>query len=188
MDKVRGRHVSIQTMQTEAGGGHRNCEFPVIDPKLTGQRHDEVVCACDTRQGVQGTTQGLIKLAFPREGEKEGRGGLRTIGYYDPGPRRFCGEPCLIPKSRSRSGSGSEEGTSSFWVIASVHDAATLKADVVILDGDDLSSGPVATLHLPHALPMSLHGAWSEQFLGPEDEDAAAANDFFRSTRVLAVI
>ena len=141
------------------------------------------------------TTQALIKLAFTTTyttTSTTGQGkGLQTVGYYDPGPRRFCGEPCLIPKSEKSYPSSSLEGQGqrqrSFWVIASIHDAVTLKADICILDGDNLSAGPVANLHLPHALPMSLHGCFSDEFFGPGDRDASSSESFFRSTRVIAV-
>lgn len=36
-----------------------------------------------------------------------------------------------------------------------------------------IEAGPVATLHLPHALPYGLHGAWVPEYLGPDPRDPA---------------
>ena len=53
LDKAAGRHLSIEKMATDEQG-HRNCEFPIIDQPLTGLKHEEVICACDTPHGVSG--------------------------------------------------------------------------------------------------------------------------------------
>lgn len=69
-----------------------------------------------------------------------------------------------------RPGSG-REGDG--WLIVAVHNADTEKADVHIFDAEALSSGPLATLHLPHRLPVSLHGAWDQVYRGPDPENLA---------------
>ena len=33
-------------------------------------------------------------------------------------------------------------------------------ADVVILHAQDLQAGPVATIHIPHRVPIGFHGNW----------------------------
>jgi len=53
-----------------------------------------------------------------------------------------------------------------------VHNGASGKADLVILDARCLSAGPVATIHLPHFLPAGLHGSWSSQVFGAASEGA----------------
>ncbi len=35
-----------------------------------------------------------------------------------------------------------------------------------------LGEGPVAVIHLPHALPTGLHGTWTDEYLGPDPGDA----------------
>jgi all-trans-8'-apo-beta-carotenal 15,15'-oxygenase len=60
------------------------------------------------------------------------------------------------------------------WVLVTVHDAASDKGKLVILDAKQLSKGPVATLHLPHFLPAGLHGSWCEQVFDGEMLDSAA--------------
>ena len=48
-------------------------------------------------------------------------------------------------------------------MLVAVHDAATGKGDLAILDARSLASGPVATIHLPHLLPAGLHGSFSPE-------------------------
>ena len=38
--------------------------------------------------------------------------------------------------------------------------ARTRTADVVILHAQDLAAGPVATIHIPHRVPIGFHGNW----------------------------
>lgn len=46
------------------------------------------------------------------------------------------------------------------WVMAYAWDAAENSACVVIVDGQDFSSDPVATIHLPQRVPFGFHGNW----------------------------
>jgi all-trans-8'-apo-beta-carotenal 15,15'-oxygenase len=48
-------------------------------------------------------------------------------------------------------------------VLVAVHNAATGKGDLAILDARALGAGPVATIHMPHLLPAGLHGSFSEE-------------------------
>ena len=47
-------------------------------------------------------------------------------------------------------------------MLVAVHDAATGKGSLAILDASRLAAGPVATIRLPHILPAGLHGSFSE--------------------------
>ena len=46
------------------------------------------------------------------------------------------------------------------WVLAYVHNADRNACDVVILDAQDFSGAPVATVHLPVRVPFGFHGNW----------------------------
>ena len=41
-----------------------------------------------------------------------------------------------------------------------MHDETTKTANVVILDAQNFSSEPVATVHLPQRVPFGFHGNW----------------------------
>lgn len=70
---------------------------------------------------------------------------------YFAGPTCTFQEPTFIPK-------GDKEGEG--WLIALVNHLDVLRNDVVILDAQNLSKGPVATIHLPLKLKLGLHGNW----------------------------
>jgi carotenoid cleavage dioxygenase len=46
------------------------------------------------------------------------------------------------------------------WLLAFVHDAGRDAADVVVLDAEDFTAPPVATVHLPVRVPFGFHGNW----------------------------
>jgi all-trans-8'-apo-beta-carotenal 15,15'-oxygenase len=52
------------------------------------------------------------------------------------------------------------------WVLTLVYDAEHHRSDVVILDGRDLTKGPLARLHLKHHVPYGLHGSFVPQVFG----------------------
>jgi 8'-apo-carotenoid 13,14-cleaving dioxygenase len=41
-----------------------------------------------------------------------------------------------------------------------VTDMNTRTADVLILPAHDPAAGPVATIHIPHRVPIGFHGNW----------------------------
>jgi carotenoid cleavage dioxygenase len=45
-------------------------------------------------------------------------------------------------------------------VLAYVYDAADDRSDVVVLDAQDFTAPPVATIHLPVRVPFGFHGSW----------------------------
>lgn len=46
------------------------------------------------------------------------------------------------------------------WLFVCVYRRATDTSDLVILDGRNINSGPVATVRLPRRIPAGFHGAW----------------------------
>ncbi|EFJ44398.1 hypothetical protein VOLCADRAFT_95405 [Volvox carteri f. nagariensis] len=163
----------------------RTAEFPVTDPRVTGRPHRVIWTGCDAVDDplLWGPIQAIARvevdpqlgltssgsaaasssssssLSTSPQGAAEGV----SVDVWYAGERRFPGEPMFIPRpGSSREGEG--------WLLVAVHNAATQKGEVVILDAQNLSAGPLATLHLPHRLPAGLHGSWDTCFAGPEDE------------------
>lgn len=62
-------------------------------------------------------------------------------------------EPVFVPRS---DGAAEDDG----WVLAYVYDAADDRSDVVVLDAQDFTAPPVATIHLPVRVPFGFHGSW----------------------------
>jgi carotenoid cleavage oxygenase len=47
------------------------------------------------------------------------------------------------------------------FMVAYVYDAAEGRTDVVILEAQDFSGDPVATVRLPVRVPFGFHGSWA---------------------------
>jgi carotenoid cleavage dioxygenase len=62
-------------------------------------------------------------------------------------------EPVFVPRSADAT---EDDG----WVLAYVHDEARDACDIVVLDAQDFSAPPVATVHLPVRVPFGFHGNW----------------------------
>ncbi len=62
-------------------------------------------------------------------------------------------EPVFAPASPD---AGEDEG----WVISLTHDTSSGESRLVIIDAQDFSGKPVATVHLPRRVPYGAHGSW----------------------------
>ncbi|MDW6063065.1 carotenoid oxygenase family protein [Streptomyces sp. FXJ1.4098] len=108
-------------------------EFPRIDDRLAGLASVYGHMTCDSS---------LVRYDLAT--------GATTA--HDFGPGRTPGEAAFAPADDVAGGPG--------WLMTYVHDAATDRSDLVILDADDLASDPVATVHLPARVPFGFHGNW----------------------------
>ncbi|MFE3645164.1 carotenoid oxygenase family protein [Streptomyces sp. NPDC059169] len=119
----------------------RAAEFPRIDDRLAGRnaRFGHVTADADP-VGRAGAALHRYDL----------RSGGATSHVFGPG--RTPGEAVFVPADDSPGGAG--------WLMTFVHDAATDRSDLVILDADRLAEAPVATVHLPRRVPFGFHGSW----------------------------
>jgi carotenoid cleavage dioxygenase len=46
------------------------------------------------------------------------------------------------------------------YVMAIVHDTATEKSRLIIIDAQNFAAPPLATIHLPQRVPYGAHGSW----------------------------
>jgi carotenoid cleavage dioxygenase-like enzyme len=121
----------------------RSCEFPVINPHLTGQPWR------------------YTYVALQRQGEKsEGEwfGAIARVDYQtdqmleaDLGPNKYPVEPLYIPHP-----SHPDQG----WIITVVYDGDTHHSEVWLWDQAHLDQDPVCRLGLPSVVPFSFHGTW----------------------------
>jgi carotenoid cleavage dioxygenase len=63
------------------------------------------------------------------------------------------GEPVFVASSPN----GAEDQG---YVMTIVHDTATEKSRLVIIDAQNFSAPPLATIHLPQRVPYGAHGNW----------------------------
>jgi carotenoid cleavage dioxygenase-like enzyme len=73
---------------------------------------------------------------------------------HDEGPGRLSFEPVFVARASARS---EDDG----WVLDYVYDADGNASDVVIVNAQEFSARPVATIKLPVRVPFGFHGAWS---------------------------
>ena len=76
-----------------------------------------------------------------------------TTTEHDYGDGRITLEPVFVP----REGATAEDDG---WVMSYVYDATTDTSDVVVLDAQDFTGDPVATVKLPVRVPFGFHGNW----------------------------
>ncbi|HEY6415384.1 MAG TPA: carotenoid oxygenase family protein, partial [Acidimicrobiales bacterium] len=121
-------------------------EFPRMDERLSGRAHRYGYAAA-LGDGVEHGP------AFKHDLTSG------TSWVHDYGPGRVTLEPVFVPRS-SEAGTPDGAVEDDGWVLSYVYDAATDRSDVVVLDAQDFSGDPVATIHLPVRVPFGFHGSW----------------------------
>jgi carotenoid cleavage dioxygenase len=76
-----------------------------------------------------------------------------TCAEHNLGKGTRGAEPVFVPAA---SGSGEDEG----WVMSLVHSETTGKSRLIIVDAQNFSASPVATVELPFRVPYGAHGNW----------------------------
>ena len=89
---------------------------------------------------------------FPRMGVAQIDWETRDLKFHDL-ENAAAQEPLFVPR-----GPNSAEGDG--FILTAVDRFAERRTDLLILDGNDVSRPPIATIRLPFALPMAFHGSW----------------------------
>ncbi|WP_331744088.1 carotenoid oxygenase family protein (plasmid) [Streptomyces sp. NBC_01136] len=118
----------------------RPAEFPRIDDRLAGlpSRYGH---ASATRTPGSQQRQGAVHRYDLHTG---------AVTSHLLGPGRTPGEAAFAPADDRAGGPG--------YLMAFVHDAATDRSDLEILDAEHLHT--LATVHLPRRVPAGFHGNW----------------------------
>jgi carotenoid cleavage dioxygenase len=116
-------------------------EFPRVDERIVGRPHRYGYTAAFGRSGPE--HRGLTKWDLQAG---------TSIGH-DFGPGRSSGEGVFVPRTPD---AAEDDG----WVMSLVHDRATDRSELVVLDAQDFAGAPVATVHLPVRVPYGFHGNW----------------------------
>ena len=124
----------------------RCCEFPSIHPDRVGKNYRYVFFSAAHNATGNAPQQAIVKLDWKTE-ESE---------LWSFAPKGYVSEPIFVPKPDANY---EDEG----WVLSMVYDASLHRSILAILDGQYLSRGPIAQLHLSHHIPYGLHGSWSNQ-------------------------
>jgi carotenoid cleavage dioxygenase-like enzyme len=113
-------------------------EMPRMDERITGDKF---------RYGYFSSRDNGISTLIKRDFDAAAK---ETYAY---GPGRFGMEAVFVPRTPD---SAEDDG----WLMTYVTDMTTRTADVVIMHAQDLAAGPVATIHIPHRVPIGFHGNW----------------------------
>lgn len=154
-------------------------EFPIVRPEFNGKRECPY-CYCCTVESIGGPAEihkqpkegmapgGIAKFAL-KDDKSKGIVKGDVVGLYKSPDRWFpVSEPTVVPKQGDDCEKGEyvlmiathvPEGTS--WTdVAKDNEACQSK--VFVLDGDDLSAGPIFSSVLPDRVPYGLHSAFVE--------------------------
>ncbi|NJL47534.1 MAG: Apocarotenoid-15,15'-oxygenase [Leptolyngbyaceae cyanobacterium SM2_5_2] len=128
----------------------RCVEFPALHPDQVGRPYRYLfIGAAHAAQG-NAPLQALLKL--------DSQTGQTDV--WSAAPRGFMGEPLFVPRPQATS---EDDG----WVMVLMYDGDRRCSDVVILDGQAITAGPIARLKLSHHVPYGLHGSFVPQYFGP---------------------
>jgi carotenoid cleavage dioxygenase len=118
-------------------------------------RIDDRMIGLDARYGYLMALAGEGNSEEPVYGSALWKYDLRTGDCWEHhlGDGVRGAEPVFAPASAN---AGEDEG----WVISLSHDTNSGESRLLIIDAQDFSAAPVATVHLPRRVPYGAHGSW----------------------------
>jgi carotenoid cleavage dioxygenase len=131
---------------TEEQIDDRPGDFGRVDDRLVG---------LDARYGYLMAMAGEGNAEEPVWGSALWKYDLRTgaCSEHHLGDGVRGAEPVFAPAS---SVAGEDEG----WVISLTHDTNSDESRLIVVDAQNFSAPPVATIHLPRRVPYGAHGSW----------------------------
>ena len=126
----------------------RSCEFPVVHPRCMGQKYRYAYIGAIAKESGNAPLQAIAKVDM-QTGNQE---------FHSFAPRGFISEPIFVPRDRNNN-STEDDG----WVLTLIFDAAHNRSDLVVLDAQNITGKPLATLHLKHHVPYGLHGSFTHE-------------------------
>jgi carotenoid cleavage dioxygenase len=118
----------------------RGEEFPRVDERVVGRPHRYGYAA----KVGSGFAHGPLLKHDLQAG---------TTSVHDFGGGRVTGEGVFVPRTAD---AGEDDG----WVMSIVYDPESDSSDLVILDAQDFTGPPVASVRLPQRVPFGFHGNW----------------------------
>lgn len=139
------RHIARVSIDTRRGSAIQDLlpvdsEFPRIDPRLTGYRHQHLYHAAETQADRPGFS------AVARTDVESGK-----TDQYSYGAGHIVEEHLFVPEPGSAAGAAG-------WILGTSLDLEKKITRLSCFASDRLTDGPVAQASLPYALPLGLHG------------------------------
>lgn len=126
----------------------RTVDFPYVHPNYVGHQHRWIFIGAVDRPEGNAPLQAILKID-PETGEQQ---------IWSAAPKGFVGEPIFVPRPQA---TAEDDG----WVLTVVYNAECDRSEIVILDGQNLDSEPLARLRLKHHLPYGLHGSFTPEVM-----------------------
>lgn len=147
VDYAGGDTIGFQQLTTLAG------EFPRIDDRyaMEAYRHGYICVSDRTRPYDEKRAGSITGMFINCLGHLDHATGEQDVYYV--GPVSSLQEPAFIPRSKD-----APEGDGYLVALANRYDEQ--RSDLLILDAQRLSEGPLATIKLPLKLRNGLHGNW----------------------------
>lgn len=130
----------------------RTVDFPYIHPNYIGRQHRWIYIGAVHQPEGNAPLQAILKIN-PETGAQQ---------MWSAAPKGFVGEPVFVSRPNA-----TEEDDG--WVLTVVYDAENDRSDIVILNGKNIDSEPLAKLHLKHHLPYGLHGSFAADIVSHSD-------------------
>ena len=145
--------VDLATKSAQAETLISRCvEFPTLHPDRMGLDYRYLFIGTTEADQGNAPLQALLKWDA-QTGKTE---------VWSAAPRGFAGEPLFVPRPGA---TAEDEG----WVLMLMYDAERGCSDLVILEAQAISAGPIARLKLSNHVPYGLHGSFVPQYFGPEN-------------------
>lgn len=118
----------------------QNAEFPRIDPRHTGRRHQQLFAALRLSPGDRPGYDAVMRHDI-------GRG---HTDHYRYGPDTMVEEHLFVPRpGNTREGDG--------WLVGTALDLARGRTLFSVFEAGHLAGGPVAQAEMPRLMPLGLH-------------------------------
>lgn len=135
----------IETQQLNA---ERYAEFPVIDPRLVGEKYDHSYAACAS--GKSASTAGI----FDSQVSYEHTRGKVKAEFHDFPKGHFGGEPIYVATGKP----GQRKG----YLLNLIYAGAEERSYLAIFDAARPEKRPLCEIWLPHRVPYGFHGTWRQ--------------------------
>ena len=124
----------------------QNCEFPRVLPAQESRdhRHIWLLTSSDDRR------DGIARIDIDLDGSEI------SAHQWEPPAHVRPSEPIPVARGRKNASDASDA-----WVLTLCHDDQVDASFLAVLDGAELSRGPVAKLWFDHTIPTTFHGHWS---------------------------
>jgi carotenoid cleavage dioxygenase len=142
----RVRRFSLDVSQRNP----RSFEMQVMHPEVTGAlaRQDDRYHTVPYRYGFL-LSSGQAGSRWARFDHQTGK-----VDFFIPGPDAQLSEMCFVPRRK-----GAPEGDGYLVGVCSRRNENG-RADLLVVDTQQMADGPIATVHLPYRAAPQVHGFW----------------------------